>query len=116
MGEHTVRVKRVYEAAVEQDGYRVLVDRLWPRGLSKVRAHLDEWLKEVAPSTELREWFGHQPERFAEFTRRYEAELDGNAGLEQLRQLNQRYEVVTLLYAARDEKHNEAVVLQEMLA
>ena len=90
MGEHTVRVKRVYEAAAEDDGYRVLVDRLWPRGLSKVRAHLDEWLKDVAPSTELREWFGHKPERFAEFTQRYEAELDGSAGFAQLVQLHER--------------------------
>ncbi|MBP8921673.1 MAG: DUF488 family protein [Micropruina sp.] len=109
-------LKRIYEPAADEDGYRVLVDRLWPRGISKQRARLDEWAKELAPSTELRRWFGHLPERFEEFTRRYTAELRANPDLS-ARVADWRTQPrVTLLYGAKDERHNEAVVLLDLLA
>lgn len=108
-------VKRVYEPVAESDGQRVLVDRLWPRGLSKEKAHLDLWLKDVAPSDELRHWFGHDPERWAEFQKRYKAELDGKAdALAKLRGLMAKGKV-TLLFAAHDEEHNNAVALAAYL-
>ena len=114
MGE--VRIKRVYEPPSREDGYRVLVDRLWPRGLSKADAGLDLWLKDVAPSTELREWFHHDPTRDAEFTARYRAELDGNPAMETLREVAREHPVITLLYAARDTQANQAVVLRDELS
>jgi uncharacterized protein YeaO (DUF488 family) len=110
-----LRLKRVYEPATSNDGYRVLIDRLWPRGLSKGRARLDAWERELAPSGELRRWFRHDPGRFAEFQRRYVDELRCQRGrLTQLRRRARR-EPVTLLYAARDGEHNDAVVLAEVL-
>jgi uncharacterized protein YeaO (DUF488 family) len=119
MSKHEPRValKRAYEEADANDGTRVLVDRLWPRGLSKERARVDAWLKEVAPSDELRRWFGHDPDKFAEFRKRYEAELASESGKEamtRLRELVKRGHV-TLLYAARDMEHNNAVVLRDVL-
>jgi len=108
------RTKRVYEPPAPMDGARVLIDRLWPRGVRKASAHLDAWLKEVAPSPRLRLWFGHRPERFAEFGRRYRRELADNPALAQLRKLGKR-RTVTLLYGARDPKINHAVVLQSAL-
>lgn len=112
-----VRARRVYEQPVPSDGRRVLVDRLWPRGLSKDRAHLDEWLKAVAPSDGLRRWYGHQPARFAEFTRRYEAELQEPERAEALQHLRTeaRSGPVTLLTATRDLEHSEAAVLAQLL-
>jgi uncharacterized protein YeaO (DUF488 family) len=111
-----VAIKRIYEPVAKGDGYRVLVDRIWPRGVSKGEATLDEWLKDVAPSTALRQWFGHDPARWAEFQRRYRKELDGNPEARQaLASLRKRKGRVTLLYAARDEEHNNAVVLQGLL-
>jgi uncharacterized protein YeaO (DUF488 family) len=109
------RIKRVYEPPEKSDGQRVLVDRLWPRGLRKEDAALDGWEKDVAPSPELRKWFGHVPERFAEFSRRYRAELahDGEA-VAHLRALA-RTGPVTLLYGAHDEEHNQARVLADWL-
>jgi len=110
-----VRVKRVYDAPAHADGMRVLVDRVWPRGLSKEKAGIDHWLKEVAPSTALRRWFGHDPARWAEFRRRYRAELEQNsAALEGLRSVT-RGKRATLVYGARDEQHNQAIVLAEIL-
>jgi uncharacterized protein YeaO (DUF488 family) len=112
-----VRLRRVYEAPDPSDGQRVLVDRLWPRGLAKNKAALDEWLKTVAPSDELRRWYGHQPEKFPEFRQRYEQELRGteqSSALDHLRQLA-RQGTVTLLTATRDIEHSEAAVLAEML-
>ena len=108
-----VRARRVYEPAEQSDGRRVLVDRLWPRGLSKERARLDEWLKAVAPSDELRRWYGHEPARFAEFTRRYEAELEDPERAEALSHLSEevRSGPVTLLTATRDLERSEAAVL-----
>jgi uncharacterized protein YeaO (DUF488 family) len=110
-----IRLKRAYEPASRSDGYRVLVDRLWPRGVSKERAKLDEWDKELAPSAELREWFGHEPNRFAEFRRRYIGELRGDRSrLTELRR-RARAGALTLVYSAHDSEHNDAVVLAEVL-
>jgi uncharacterized protein YeaO (DUF488 family) len=111
-----IRLKRVYDPAEPEDGTRVLVDRLWPRGLSRDAAKLDQWLKDVAPSTELRRWFGHDPAKWAEFRRRYEAELAHNPALEELRAIIRRDKRVTLLFGARDVVHNDAVVLREVCA
>ena len=110
-----LRLKRAYEPAEPDDGVRILVDRLWPRGVSKAKAALDEWVKDVAPSTELRKWFGHDPARWAEFQRRYRAELRGQSEtLDRIRGLA-RMQVVTLVYSAHDEEHNDAVVLWAVL-
>jgi len=110
-----VRMKRAYDPPEPGDGYRILIDRLWPRGVSKEHAHLDEWARELAPSTELRQWFGHDPARFEEFRRRYRAELAAQE--EKLRELRSRARkgTLTLVYAARDSEHNDAVVLAELL-
>ena len=110
-----IRLKRVYAPAEAADGVRILVDRLWPRGLRKSNAAIDRWLKDLAPSTELRRWFGHEPQRWDEFRKRYRRELSGKAGvLAELRAL-ERQGPVTLLFAARDETHNEAVVLRDLV-
>ena len=110
-----IRLKRAYEPASAEDGYRVLVDRLWPRGVSKKQAKLDEWEKELAPSSQLREWFGHEPDRFPEFRRRYIDELRANRP--RLRELRRRARTgtLTLVYSAHDSEHNDAVVLAEVL-
>ncbi len=110
-----VRLKRAYEPPAASDGYRVLVDRLWPRGVRREEARLDEWARELAPSAELRRWFGHDPERFEEFRRRYTDELAGQE--EKLRELRRRARegALTLVYSARDVEHNDAVVLAEIL-
>jgi uncharacterized protein YeaO (DUF488 family) len=110
-----IRLKRAYDPREPADGYRVLVDRLWPRGVSKDEAHLDEWARELAPSPELRRWFGHDPARFEEFRRRYLDELAGHG--EKLAELRgrARHGTVTLVYGARDTEHNDAVVLAELL-
>lgn len=114
MDEAQLSLKRAYEPAAESDGTRVLVDRLWPRGLDKQHAAIDEWLKELAPSAELRKWFGHEPERWEEFRRRYAAELTNNEAVARLRELAGRRHV-TLVYAAHDEAHNNAVALRDYL-
>jgi uncharacterized protein YeaO (DUF488 family) len=106
-------IKRIYEPPGETDGLRILVDRLWPRGVSKEDAALDLWLKEVAPTPELRTWFGHEPARFEEFSARYRAELEANPALDRLLEAAKEAEVVTLLYAARDPDCNHAVVLRD---
>ena len=108
------QIKRVYAQPSRSDGQRILVDRLWPRGLKKSDAALDNWMKDVAPSVPLRRWFGHDPERFAEFKRKYAAELAHNPALAQLRQLGKTRRV-TLLYAAHDPDINHAVVLKSVL-
>jgi uncharacterized protein YeaO (DUF488 family) len=110
-----IRLKRAYETPSRDDGFRVLVERLWPRGVSKEEAALDLWLKDVAPSTELRKWFGHDPAKWKEFQRRYRAELkDKKDALKLLREKN-REGTVTLVYGARDEEHNGALVLKKVL-
>ena len=110
-----IRLKRAYEPAAPADGWRVLIDRLWPRGVSRRRAQLDAWEKDLAPSTELRQWFGHEPSRFQEFRRRYKAELQSQR--ERLSALRRRARTgtVTLVYSAHDTEHNDAVVLAEVL-
>jgi uncharacterized protein YeaO (DUF488 family) len=110
-----IKLKRVYEKPSRQDGVRVLVERLWPRGLSKERAQVDLWLKEVAPSPELRKWFGHDPAKWVEFQQRYFKELGANPeAIKQLRQRS-RQATVTFVYAARDEQHNGALALKRYL-
>lgn len=110
-----VRAKRIYDPSDRGDGYRVLIDHVWPRGVSRERAHLDEWARELAPSDELRKWFNHDPERFDEFRVRYRDELAGHADrVEDLRR-HARKEPVTIVYAARDQEHNNAVVLAELV-
>lgn len=111
----SLKIKRVYEPVSRDDGFRILIDRLWPRGLSKERAHVDLWLKALAPSTELRKWFGHDPEKWSGFRKKYFAELDGHPDeVGQIRKLARRRRV-TLVYGARDTAHNDAVALAEYL-
>jgi uncharacterized protein YeaO (DUF488 family) len=109
-----ISLKRAYEPPAAADGTRVLVDRLWPRGVTKAKARIDLWLKDVAPSTELRRWFGHDPEKWSEFQKRYRSELKGNPALSSLKGLS-RQGNITLVYAAKDELHNDAVVLKQVL-
>lgn len=112
---HNVRLKRAYEPPSGQDGTRILVDRLWPRGVSKDAAALDEWMKDIAPSTDLRKWFGHDPARWEEFRRRYAEEVRRRPELlGQLRSLARRGPI-TLVYSAHDEAHNDAVVLRDLI-
>ena len=110
-----IQIKRVYEKPAKDDGMRILVDRLWPRGLSKEKADVDLWLKEIAPSTELRKWFGHVPDRWKEFQKRYHHELENNIeSVSKLKELIKKG-AVTLVYGAKDKEHNEALVLKEWL-
>ena len=119
MAKQHVRIalKRVYDEPDPGDGTRVLVERLWPRGISKERAHVDIWLKEIAPSRELRTWYGHDPQKFAEFRRRYEVELASPTGQEALAQLRDlaKQGPLTLVFAAHDTEHTNAVVLRDLL-
>lgn len=113
-----LEIKRVYDAAQTEDGYRVLVDRIWPRGVSKEKAAIDEWLKEVAPSTELRKWFGHEPAKYPEFVKFYLQELTDEAHLaafQRLENLVKENKQLTLVYSAKDTENNQAVVLKERL-
>jgi uncharacterized protein YeaO (DUF488 family) len=114
-GGLNVRIKRVYDPAEPGDGYRILVDRLWPRGVSRERARLDEWARDLAPSTDLRKWFNHDPQRFAEFRERYREELRGH--VDQIDELRERasHGPVTIIYGARDTEHNDAVVIAEIV-
>lgn len=114
----TLKIKRIYEPYDPKDGFRILVDRLWPRGIKKVDAKIDLWEKEIAPSTELRKWFGHQPDLFPEFETRYEKELENNPITPEFINIIRSHlemENVTLLYGAKDQKDNQAVVLFEWL-
>ena len=108
-------IKRVYEQPDKNDGTRILVDRLWPRGLTKEKAQVDLWLKEIAPSAELRKWFGHDPDKWTEFKTRYKVELDGNPKLVALLKEKIADGKVTLVYGAKDEQHNQAKALQQIL-
>lgn len=111
-----IKIKRAYQPPEEEDGFRILVDRLWSRGVSKDKAKLDLWLKEVAPSNELRKWFGHDPEKWLEFQKRYSAELkDKKSFLSKIKDLEKEKGTVTLIYSAKDEEHNDAVVLRDKL-
>lgn len=110
-----IGIKRVYEDPKEDDGYRILVDRIWPRGVSKERAHLDEWLKDLGPSNELRKWFGHKPELFKEFSERYKEELEQKKDvLDRIKEISEEKKVC-LVYGAKDEEHNQAVVIKFVL-
>ena len=110
-----LQIKRVYDEPSDTDGTRILIDRLWPRGLTKAKAKVDLWLKDIAPSTELRQWFGHDPNKWDEFKKRYKDELKNNsASVSQLREYMDKGKV-TLVYGAKDKEHNDAVVLQEYL-
>ena len=110
-----VKLKRAYEPPAPDDGTRILIDRLWPRGIKKADAAIDEWIKEIAPSTELRKWFGHDPERWHEFRRRYQSEIRQHPEeLDRIRALAQHGRI-TLVFSAHDEAHNDAVVLKELL-
>ena len=111
----SISIKRIYDDATDKDGYRVLVDRLWPRGISKEEAKLDEWLQDIAPSTQLRKWFDHQVERFPEFSKRYKAELDlKKTEIEKLKAVAEN-RPITLLYSAKNEEFNQAIVLRDYL-
>jgi uncharacterized protein YeaO (DUF488 family) len=110
-----VKLKRAYDRVSPTDGKRILVDRLWPRGVSKARAHLDSWMKDLAPSTELRTWFDHVPARWHEFRRRYRDELEQHPELLAELRRQARSGAITLVYGARDETHNEAVVLRNVI-
>lgn len=110
-----IKIKRIYEPYEKSDGFRVLVDRLWPRGIKKETAHIDHWMKEVAPSANLRKWFNHDPEKWAGFKTFYKAELKDAAAIKELVREIRDHGSVTLLYGAKDEKHNQAVVLQTVL-
>ncbi len=110
-----IKLKRAYEKPAKDDGERILVERLWPRGLTKLRAKVDLWLKDVAPSTELRRWFGHDPDKWDGFRRRYQEELKDNNDLIKLLKRKAKAGTITLIYAARDEEHNGALVLKRFL-
>lgn len=111
----SIKTKRVYEEPLPEDGYRVLTERLWPRGVSKERAKLDRWLKGIAPSHELRKWFSHDPEKWEEFQEWYRKELFGSEAVEELLEIINDNEAVTLVYASKDEKHNSTMVLKEFM-
>ena len=112
-----IQLKRIYDSANEDDGYRVLIDRLWPRGLSKGNAKIDLWMKDIAPSTELRKWFHHDPDKWEEFQELYKEELSNNKDLlDQLLKLEKYNNKLTLLYSAKDRKRNQAVVLLQLLS
>ncbi|HEU4966090.1 MAG TPA: DUF488 domain-containing protein [Candidatus Saccharimonadales bacterium] len=111
----TVTIKRVYDKPEAQDGKRILVDRLWPRGLSKAKARIDLWLKDIAPSSELRVWFGHDPAKWEEFARRYHAELAANTAAVGMLRQQLEHGHTTLLFSAKDTKHNNAVALKAYL-
>jgi uncharacterized protein YeaO (DUF488 family) len=110
-----VKIKRIYDPAEANDGFRVLVDRLWPRGIAKAKASIDAWLKEAGPSTELRKWFGHDPVKWKEFQTRYAKELKGAEALKDLVVMAKKHKKITLLFGAKDEEQNQAVVLQKII-
>jgi uncharacterized protein YeaO (DUF488 family) len=109
------KIKRVYEKPAKEDGFRILADRLWPRGLTKEKASVDLWLKEIAPSTELRKWFGHDPEKWNDFKKKYVAELKKNKETVSILKEKIKEGTITILYGARDEEHNEALVILDFL-
>ena len=115
--KHEIQVKRAYEPASRGDGFRVLVDRVWPRGVSKDELHLREWAKDIAPSTQLRQWFGHDPSRWSEFRDRYKKELANDAARDAIRDIIKAAKdtkTITLIYGAKDTEHNQAIVLRDM--
>src|SRR5690349_6262782 len=111
-----LKIKRVYQEPDHKDGMRILVDRLWPRGLTKEKAHLDLWLKDIAPTTKLRKWFGHDPDKWKEFRKRYNDELKKDTEQVEILKKQLKKGTVTLVYGAKDEEHNEALVLKGFLS
>ncbi len=111
-----VLIKRIYEPAEKSDGFRILIDRLWPRGVKKEEAKIDVWLKEIAPSSELRKWFKHDPKKWNAFIKKYKDELQESPALEELRGLIKKHKTITLLYAAHDMQHNNALVLKDFIS
>ena len=111
----SIRLKRVYDSPAAEDGFRVLVERLWPRGITKAEAHLDLWMREIAPSSDLRKWFAHDPAKWEEFSVRYEKELEKNRELVNMLEQKSRQTTVTLVYAAHDVRHNSALVLKRFI-
>lgn len=111
----TIRIKRAYEKSLKKDGHRTLVDRLWPRGLKKEEADINSWAKSLAPSPALRKWFGHDPEKWDEFRKKYLAELKKNPAVAEFVQEHDKEKLLTLIYAAKDVKHTHAIILQEFL-
>jgi uncharacterized protein YeaO (DUF488 family) len=110
-----IRIKRAYDEPDREDGYRILVDRLWPRGISKEQLKADLWLREVAPSNELRKWFNHDPAKWEEFKKRYRQELAANPAFDQLKEIIKKEQIVTVLFGAADTQHNQAIALKEFL-
>jgi len=111
-----IKIKRAYQPSSKDDGFRILIDRIWPRGVSKERANLDLWMKEIAPSDDLRKWFSHDPKKWNEFENRYKHELkDKKELINKIKEIEKDKEKVTLIYSAKDEKHNNAIVLENML-
>ena len=111
----TIHIKRIYTAAAKSDGARILVDRLWPRGVKKENAQIEEWAKDIAPSTELREWYGHDPDRWPEFQKKYKGELKQNEAVNAFIEKYQQEKLLTLIYATKDEEHTHALVLKGWL-
>lgn len=110
-----IKTKRVYEDSSEDDGFRILTERLWPRGVSKERANLDQWMKGIAPSHDLRKWFDHDPDKWEDFKERYRRELFGSEHVEEMIEIIKNHETVTFVYASKDEEHNSTVLLKEFL-
>jgi len=110
-----VKIKRIYEPVAETDGYRILVDRLWPRGIKKENAHIDKWLKDIAPSTALRKWFNHEPEKWQLFIAKYRTEIGSSPALQELYSDILKHQTVTLLFAAKDPQHNHALALLQTI-
>ena len=110
-----VRTKRVYNPKENEDGFRILVDRLWPRGIKKESADFDEWLKDIAPSNELRKWFNHDVEKWADFKHKFTIELNQSPALEKLLEMARKHTVITLVYGAKGENHNQAIVIKEFV-
>jgi uncharacterized protein YeaO (DUF488 family) len=110
-----IKIKRIYERRSSSDGYRILVDRLWPRGMKKETANINIWMKEIAPSSELRQWFDHDPEKWKSFLVKYKAELEHSPLFAELRSLTEKHKIITLLYGSRDEQYNQAVALKSFL-
>lgn len=111
-----IKLKRAYEKASKEDGFRILIDRLWPRGMSKEKEHLDLWLKDIAPSTELRKEFGHDPKKWNSFIKKYSKELEDKEDIiKQIKALERKHKTITFVYGAKDEIHNNAIALKEFL-
>jgi uncharacterized protein YeaO (DUF488 family) len=110
-----IKIKRIYEARSASDGYRILVDRLWPRGMKKENANINMWMKEIAPSADLRKWFSHDPEKWKSFLLKYRDELEHSPWFAELKSLTEKHKVITLLYGSRDEQYNQAVALKSFL-